>query len=282
VRPEAVPGRRHRGLPERRPTAPRGHRDAPRTTIDLAREAIVLAGAGAAILLQVAHRPVGAGVARHSDFTADPVKRLRHTLQYVYAAVLPEASGSREAVAGWVQAAHRPVAGTDDAGQPYSAADPQAQLWVTATLYHAAEQARWRVWGTLDDARAEEIYRDYATLGTLLGMPADLWPADRAGFARYWSVAVGTLEVTDEARAICRDLFAAEAAPWWLRRLMPLARFTAAGILPQEVRAGLGLDWDGGDSRREDRLWRALRAVYPRLPRSLRQVPSRIVVRTLP
>jgi uncharacterized protein (DUF2236 family) len=277
-----VPGRRHRNLPGRRPSAPRGHRDAPLTTIDLAREAIVLAGAGAAILLQVAHRPVGAGVARHSDFAADPVKRLRHTLQYVYAAVLPEAAGAREAVAGWVRAAHRPVAGTDGGGRPYSAADPQAQLWVTATLYHAAEQARWRVWGTLDDARAEEIYRDYATLGTLLGMPRDLWPADRAGFARYWNAAVGTLEPTDEAREICRELFAAEAAPWWLRRLMPLARFTAAGILPQEVRAGLGLDWDGADSVREDRLWRVLRAVYPRLPRGLRQMPSAIMVRTLP
>jgi uncharacterized protein (DUF2236 family) len=276
-----VPGRRHRNLPGRRPSAPRGHRDAPLTTIDLAREAIVLAGAGAAILLQVAHRPVGVGVARHSDFAADPVKRLRHTLQYVYAAVLPEAAGVRDAVAGRVQAAHRPVAGTDDAGRAYSAADPQAQLWVTATLYHAAEEARWRIWGTLDEARAEVIYRDYSLLGTLLGMPADLWPADRAGFARYWSAAVGALEVTEEARNVCRDLFAAEAAPWWLRRLMPLVRFTTAGMLPEPVRMCLGLDWNGADSLREDRLWRALRAVYPRLPLRLRRMPSRVVVRTL-
>jgi uncharacterized protein (DUF2236 family) len=278
---DALGTSRRRTLPKRQHTAPRGHRDAPQATIDLAREAIVLAGAGAAILLQVAHRPVGAGVARHSDFAADPLRRLRHTLQYVYAAVLPEASGARDAVAGWVRAAHRPVAGTDGGGRPYSAADPQAQLWVTATLYQAAEEARWRIWGALDDDRAEQVYRDYATLGTLLGMPADLWPADRAGFARYWSAAVGTLEVTEGARAICRDLFAAEAAPWWLRRLMPLVRFAAAGMLPGTVRAGLGLDWCGADSMREDRLWRVLRAVYPRLPRSLRELPSRVVVRTL-
>jgi uncharacterized protein (DUF2236 family) len=261
--------------------APRGHRDAPLTTVGLAREAIVLAGAGAAILLQVAHRPVGAGVARHSDFAADPVKRLRHTLQYVYAAVLPEASGMRDAVTGRVRAAHRPVSGTDGGGRPYSAADPQAQLWVTATLYRAAEEARWRLWGTLDDARSEEIYRDYAVLGTLLGMPADLWPRDREDFERYWSAAVGTLEVTEEARAICRDLFAAEAAPWWLRRLMPLVRFTAAGMLPHPVRTGLGLDWDGADSVREDRLWQVVRSVYPRLPRRLRELPSALMLRTL-
>jgi uncharacterized protein (DUF2236 family) len=249
--------------------------------VHLAREAIVLAGAGAAILLQVAQRQVGAGVAGHSDFAGAPLARLRHTLQYVYASVLPEASEARDTVAGWVRAAHRPVAGTDDAGRPYSASDPQAQLWVTATLYQAAEEARWRIWGTLDDARAEEIFRDYAVLGTLLGMPADLWPKDRAGFARYWSAAVGTLEVTDQARAICRDLFAAQAGPWWLRRLMPLVRFTATGMLPEPVRTGLGLEWTGADSRREDRLWRVLRCVYPRLPRCLRELPSVVVVRTL-
>ncbi|MFB9072492.1 oxygenase MpaB family protein [Citricoccus parietis] len=257
---------------------------------------MVLAGAGAAILLQVSHPSVGAGVAQHSDFAADPLKRLRHTLQFVYAAVLPEAGAARERVAGWVGAAHAPVQGTDATGLSYSAADPQAQLWVTATLYWAAEQARWRIWGEWpaavaggsagpdsagSQAEAEAVYRDYAVLGTLLGMPADLWPEDRAAFARYWDAAVVNLEVTDDARAICRDLFAAEAAPWWHRRLMPLVRFVSAGMLPARIRGQLGLDWDGADSRREDALWGVLRAVYPRLPRRWRQLPARLVVRTL-
>jgi uncharacterized protein (DUF2236 family) len=130
-------------------------------------------------------------------------------------------------------------------------------------------------------AKAEAVYRDYAVLGTLLGMPADLWPEDRAAFARYWDAAVVNLEVTDDARAICRDLFTAEAAPWWLRRLMPLVRFVSAGMLPVRIRLQLGLDWDGADSRREDALWGVLRAVYPRLPLRWRQLPARLVVRTL-
>ncbi|VXC04019.1 oxygenase MpaB family protein [Citricoccus sp. K5] len=264
---------------------------APSGTEDLAREAVVLAGAGAAILLQVSHPSVGAGVAQHSDFASDPLKRLRHTLQFVYAAVLPEAGAARERVAGWVGAAHAPVQGTDATGRSYSAADPQAQLWVTATLYWAAEQARWRIWGEWPAAvagdsaeaagEAEAAYRDYAVLGTLLGMPADLWPEDRAAFARYWDAAVVSLEVTDEAREICRELFAAAAAPWWLRRLMPLVRFVSAGMLPARVRSQLGLDWDGADSRREDALWGVLRAVYPRLPLRWRQLPARLVVRSL-
>ncbi|MEO9248199.1 oxygenase MpaB family protein [Citricoccus nitrophenolicus] len=258
-----------------------GSRRGPTTTVELAREAVVLAGAGTAILLQVAHRPVGAGVARHSDFAADPLRRLRHTLQFVYAAVLPEAEPARARIAARVGAAHAPVRGTDAAGREYSAADPQAQLWVAATLYRAAEQSRRRIWGELEPEDAERIYRDYAVLGTLLGMPAALWPSDRAAFERYWAAAVVRLEVTEDARAITRDLFVAEHAPWWLRRLMPTVRFVTAGMLPAGIRAGLGLDWDGADSRREARLWAAVRAVYPRLPPGVRQLPSRLVVRTL-
>lgn len=259
----------------------RGAGPGPTTTVGLAREAVVLVGAGAAILLQVSHRPVGAGVARHSDFAADPLKRLRHTLQFVYAAVLPEAEPARERIAAWVGAAHAPVRGADAGGRAYSAADPQAQLWVTATLYWAAERTRWRIWGELDPEDAERIYRDYAELGTLLGMPAGLWPSDRAAFARYWEAAVVRLEVTQEARDIARDLFAAEQAPWWLRRVMPVARFVTAGMLPGRIRTELGLDWDGVQARREARLWGVLRAVYPCLPRRLRHLPSALVVRTL-
>lgn len=256
-------------------------RRAPDTTVGLAREAVVLAGAGAAVLLQVAHRPVGAGVAHHSDFAADPLRRLRHTLQFVYAAVLPEAEPARERIAAWVGAAHAPVRGTDSGGRAYSAVDPPSQLWVTATLYWAAEQARWRIWGVLEPEDAERIYRDYAVLGTLLGMPAGLWPSDRAAFDRYWQAAVVRLEVTEHAQGITRDLFSAEHAPWWLRRMMPVVRFVTTGMLPGRVRTELGLDWDGVDSRREARLWAAVRAVYPVLPCRLRQLPAALVVRSL-
>lgn len=256
-------------------------RCAPTTTVGLAREAAVLAGAGAAILLQVAHRPVGAGVAQHSDFAADPLRRLRHTLAFVYAAVLPEAEPVRDRIAARVATAHVPVRGADAGGRAYSAADPQAQLWVTATLYWAAEQARWRIWGELGAADAERIYRDYAVLGTLLGMPAGLWPQDRVAFERYWQAAVVRLEVTEAAQGIMRQLFAAEQAPWWLRRMMPAVRFVTAGMLPGRIRSALGLDWDGADSRREARLWAVVRALYPRLPAGVRHLPSALVVRTL-
>lgn len=253
----------------------------PRTDVQLAREGIVLAGAGAAIALQVAHRPVAAGVQQHSNFTADPSGRLRRTLQYIFAVVLPEAQPARRTITDWVMRAHAPVEGSlDDA--PYSAADPHAQRWVTATLYWTAEQIRWRIWGELHPDDAEQIYRSYAVLGTALGMPAGYWPADRAHFQRYWDREVSALQVTSGARQIMTDLFAARSAPAPMRAVMPIAQFLTAGLLPAQIRSQLGLDWDGARSRQEDFLWRTLRACYPCLPRTIRYAPARFVVAGLP
>jgi len=253
----------------------------PRTGVQLAREGVVLAGAGTAIALQVAHRPVAAGVQQHSNFTADPLGRLRRTLQYIFAVVLPEAHFARHTVTDWVAQAHEPVEGIVD-GAPYSAADPEAQRWVTATLYWTAEEIRWRIWGEQHPDDAEQIYRSYAVLGTALGMPEEYWPKDRAAFQQYWEQQVALLEVTDSARQIMNDLFAAHSAPAWLRSGMPLVRFLTAGLLPSQIRDQLGLDWDGAASMRDDRLWRLLKSAYPRLPSGIRHLPSRFVVTWLP
>lgn len=249
----------------------------PRTGAQLGREGIVLAGAGAAIALQVAHRSVAAGVQQHSDFTADPLGRLSRTLQYIFAVVLPEAQPARTTVTNWVQHAHDPVEGIVD-GARYSAADPETQRWVTATLYWTAEQIRWRIWGEQHPDDAKQIYRNYAVLGTALGMPQEYWPQDRSAFQQYWDRQLSALEVTAAAREIMANLFAAQSAPAWLRTGMPLVRFLTAGLLPDQIRVQLDLAWDSVDSRREDRLWRILRHTYPRLPPAFRHIPARFVV----
>lgn len=253
----------------------------PRTGVQLAREGIVLAGAGAAIALQVAHRPVADGVQQHSQFTADPLGRLRRTLEYIFAVVLPEAQPARATVTGWVARAHAPVEGRVD-GSSYSASDPDTQRWVTATLYWTADQIHWRIWGDQHPDEAEQIYRSYAVLGTALGMPEAYWPQDRAAFQQYWDGQLSTLEVTDTARQIITDLFAAKSAPTWLRVAMPLAKFLTAGLLPAQIRVQLGLDWNGIHSVWEHRLWRILGTIYPKLPAWIRHAPARIVTASLP
>lgn len=253
----------------------------PRSASEVARQAVMLAGAGAAILLQVADHRVGAGVAAHSRFTEDPIARLRHTLQYISVAVLPEARFAREAVLAHVHRAHGPVRGVDGQGRAYSAFDPDAQLWVAATLYWAGEQVRRRVWGSLPAVDAERMYREHVALATSLGVPAEHWPRDRAAFTAYWDAHIAGLDVTEDARTIAGDLFSGQGLPVPLRAALPAARLLTAGLLPARVRAGLGWAWDGRASRREARVWAAVVPVYRRLPAAVQGSVARWILHTL-
>ncbi|PJJ73139.1 uncharacterized protein (DUF2236 family) [Diaminobutyricimonas aerilata] len=231
----------------------------------VAGEGILLAGGGCAILLQVADPVVAAGVARHSDFAERPMARLRGTLRYVYSIVFGTTAAADRA-ARHVDRAHAPVAG---------ARDPHRQLWVAATLYDTAIRIHSRVFGPLDEASADEVYRAYAVLGTALQVPAELWPADRAAFAEYWRATLATLRVGDDARRIARDLLHPRKAPLWLKAAMPLARLVTAGLLPAELRAAYGLPWSARRARRYERAFTVITAVYRGLPRPLREWPMR-------
>lgn len=238
---------------------------------DVAGEAALLGGGGAAILLQLAHPAVARGVARHSDFSERPLDRLFGTLDYVYTI----AFGDEEMVASVVRRvnrAHGPVHGKR-AEPAYNAVDPELQLWVAATLYYAAMQVQDRLLGGLDDASAEAVYLDYAALGARLQMPAELWPSDRDGFERYWEGMLTQLEPSHESRTVVQALMHPRTVPFAARAAMPLVRLVSTGLLPPAVRALHGLHWDSRRQLRFDRVFRITRFVYPRLPRNARVWP---------
>ena len=231
---------------------------------DVSADAILLAGGARAILLQLANPGVGHGVARHSDFVNRPLDRLHGTLTYLYVTVYGTPEEAR-AVARQVGRAHAPVAG---------ASDPALQLWVAATLYDTAMRVRELVYGPLGDGDAESLLADYAVVGTALGVPRAAWPESRAAFTEYWRAQ--PLTVTDDARGVATALLHARNVPVWMRALLPTVRLLTAGLLPPELREAYGLPFD---ERAYARLARGLRAVYPRLPRAVRQAPMRRYLR---
>jgi uncharacterized protein (DUF2236 family) len=234
----------------------------------VAREAALLAGGARAILLQIAHPAVGRGVAEHSDFAYRPLDRLRATLTYVYC-VTYGTPDEIEAVAAMVTAAHRKVIGTG-----YRASDPELQLWVAATLYDTAILVYEELFGPLDGTVADKVYEQYAVLGTALQVPAGAWPPDRAAFRAYWQHMIETLEVSDDARRVARDLLSADHAPLFLKAAMPLNRFLTAAWLPERIRRQYGLHWSDGQQRGYDLLMRFGAPLYRFLPIPLREVPK--------
>jgi uncharacterized protein (DUF2236 family) len=258
----------------------------PTRLTDIAGEAVLLAGGARAILLQIADPAVGRGVARHSDFAADPMRRLRNTLTYIYVVAFGSPDDTAR-VTAMVDASHSTVRGESprrDEGaargeeydaENYDATDPESQLWVAATLYETAITIHGAVFGPLSAADADAVYRDYAILGTSLQMPAELWPPDRDAFRRYWNGRLAELRVTDDTRRVARELLHSRAIPWWLRAGMPLARLVTAGLLTPSLRVADVLPWGPRRARRYRAAMRVTTALYPRLPRRARHWPLR-------
>jgi uncharacterized protein (DUF2236 family) len=102
-----------------------------------------LVGGLTALLGQAAHPLALAGVEQHSDYRADPWRRLAGTARWLVVTTFGSAAlAEREAAR--VRAMHGRVRGTDERGRPYSAGDPALLRWVHLAFtdaFLAAQQA---------------------------------------------------------------------------------------------------------------------------------------------
>ncbi len=207
-------------------------------------------GGGPAVLLQVAHPLVAAGVVQHSGYRRDLWKRLVRTLRALYLVAFgtkTEAERAGEAV----QAVHAHVRGVTEsqlgpfpAGTPYSASDPELQLWVHATLVHSSLAAYGRFVCALSAEEEERYYREMVLVARLFGTPAAIIPSSLAQFREYFETQVvgETITVTPPARQVAAILLEA-ALPAPMRVLVPAHRLSTAGLLPPRLRDEYGLRW---------------------------------------
>lgn len=209
-----------------------------------------LLGGGAAVLLQVAHPLVAAGVVQHSDYRHDLWRRLGRTLQALYLITYgSRAEADRAAEA--VRIVHARVHGTTDVqlgrfppGTAYSAFDPELMLWVHTTLVEASLTVYQRFVQTLSHDEQERYYREMLLVARLFGTPASVIPPRLADFHDYFAgqAAGGTITVTAPAREVAAVILDAPL-PTPMRVLVPAHRLATAGLLPPRLRAEYGLRW---------------------------------------
>lgn len=243
------------------------------------REAALLLGAGRALLLQIAHPLVAAGVRDHSGFARDPWGRLVRTLATTYAVVFEGPEVAAAALRRF-EAVHRPVRGVlahaegpYPAGTPYDAGDPRLRLWVHATLVDTALVCFRRFVRPWRPGEAEAYYRDTCELARRFGIPVPLLPPTLDAFGAYLERALAReIAVGPTARALARQIFRPPGAPA-LGLVGALVRFVTAGLLPPAVRAQYGFRWSPARERVLEALARTLRATLPALPPLLRFVP---------
>ena len=239
------------------------------------RELGLLLGGGRALLLQVAHPKVAAGVAEHSDFRKDPWKRLEGTMNAVWAVVF----GTREQAdraAARVRLMHSRVNGQTAAGTTYSALDPELLMWVHATLVDTALLV-YRQWvRPLAPGEAGAYYEEMKVAAELFGTPADAMPSDFDDFRSYMEemLAGTTLTAGDTAREIAAAVMH-PPLPLPLRPAMEWANLITAAMMPVRLRREYGLRWDPVRAGLVTASREATRRVLmPLLPERLRTVPA--------
>lgn len=246
------------------------------------RELALLLGGGRALLLQVAHPLVAAGVAEHSSYREDPWKRLEGTMSAVWAVVY----GSRheaDRAAARVRAMHARVegrlaesAGPFPKGTRYSAVDPELLMWVHATLVDTALLVHDQWVRPLDDSERSAYYEDMKTCARLFGTPAEVVPSSYQDFRTYMDEMLEgpDLCVTQTSREIARTVLR-PPLPLVLRPAMEVVNVVTASLMPPRLRCDYGLAW--GTPRaaltRLSREW-IRRVAMPLLPGRLRHVPA--------
>jgi uncharacterized protein (DUF2236 family) len=234
-------------------------------------ETALLLGGGRALLMQLAHPLVAAAVADHSDFLADPFRRLWNTLDLT----LTVSFGDKEtssAAAARITGVHRDVVGERE-GRAYSALDPDLLLWVHATLVDTALVTYQRFVGRVSTPARARYYEDMKRQAVALGVPAETLPATYPDFAAYLVMTVESLRVTEEARKLSEGVLSPSVTPI----LLPLIRassFVTTGLMPERLREGFGLTWSPAKERLLDAIASGIRlGVVPMLPSELRRWP---------
>ncbi|UFZ05201.1 DUF2236 domain-containing protein [Bradyrhizobium ontarionense] len=241
------------------------------------REAALFLGAGRALLLQLAHPWVAAGIAEQSKVFADPLGRFHRTFGIVYTMVF----GTRAQAVAVARRLYRRHAAVDGvmpetvgpfaAGSRFLANDVDALRWVHATLVETAMMSYGLLCPPLTAAEREQYWSEATRFARLFGIPQEVLPPDWDAFKAYTADMMDseTLTVGPAARDIAQRIFSGEAT--WIG---PPRWFTAltAEMLPERLQLAFELPYGMRERRSAARARVWLPRAYGLLPNRLRTV----------
>jgi uncharacterized protein (DUF2236 family) len=231
-----------------------------------------------ALVMEVAHAKVGAGVTHHSLFQSRPLTRAWSTADVGLRLVWGNPDTAR-AAANQVYRFHDHVNGELPEASPawplgsaYTAHDASLLLWVWATLVDLMQVAQERWIGPLGAEEAEALYRDHCTFAGFFGIPVDIVPPDRSAFARYFEAVIegNQLLPTLTSTAMVNQVLGFRN--WNVpAAAVRTPRVMAVGTLDPRIRERFGLELSAADQWLFDRLDQFLARWYRYRPASLFQ-----------
>jgi uncharacterized protein (DUF2236 family) len=243
------------------------------------REMVLLLAGGRALLMQLAHPKVAAGVAEHSHFKADPLGRLYRTMSAMWSIVFDEAPAARASLEQ-VKSVHRRIHGIVSPseslsfGTHYDALDIELLLWVHATLIDSAMVAYDIFVKPLAANEKSKYYDDSKKLARLFEIPEMLVPGSLVDFNSYTErmMVSGEISVGPTARALAEEIL--YPSPLILKPASPLFRLIKGGLLPECLRDAYGLGWSEPKEKAFCLIAKWVRRLLPLVPKPLRVVPN--------
>jgi uncharacterized protein (DUF2236 family) len=244
------------------------------------REGLLLLGGGTAIILQLAHPLVAAGVSQHSNYRDEPWARLYRTLDMTTkimfgpTALAEDTARKLRHVHGLIRGVTTESAGRFPAGTPYDSRTPELRMWVHATLVHVSLDVYTRYVGRLTIGEQRRYYEEQMLLAEQFGVPREHQPPTFADFNEYFAGMLASDEtaVTDALRDVV-DATLNPPLPRVARPLVEALNLATVGMLPAGLRADLELPWGPGRQRLFDASRVLLSRALPVLPRLLREFP---------
>lgn len=234
-----------------------------------------------ALVMEVAHPKVAAGVDDHSSFKRRPISRAWVTADAALRLVFGDAETARGA-ARQIYRTHDRINGrlTEQAGEwrsgdSYTAHDASLLKWGWATLVDSAHVAYTRWVRAFSDEEAERYYAEALAFAGFLGIPSALLPQRRYEFAEYLEEMLGggLLASMATSRRLASEVL-------WYRHwiVAPPAvlvqRAMALATLDERLVKRLGLRADGREMRLGRRLDLELARWYRHLPGSRAALPG--------
>lgn len=199
----------------------------------------MMVGGVAALLMQMLHPAVLAGVWDHSNFREDMLGRLRRTARFIALTTY----GSRdeaEAMIARVRAVHARVKGHLPDGTPYEADDPRLLAWV-----HVAETTSFLdAWiryaePAMPMIDQDRYFHDMAQIAAPLG--TDPIPRSRAEAQALIAAMRPALRVDARSREVCRIVLSQPARHALAAPAQALTFQAAVDLLPDWARDMHGL-----------------------------------------
>lgn len=199
----------------------------------------MMVGGVAALLLQMLHPAVLAGVWDHSDFRRDMLGRLRRTARFI-ALTTYGAREEAEAAIARVRTIHDHVDGTLPDGTPYRAGDPRLLAWV-----HVSEAVSFLdAWirysePAMSAADQDRYFDEFARIAEALG--AEPVPHNRAEAEALIAAMRPELTVDDRTREVAAMVLGQQARSLSAMPVQALTFQAAVDLLPGWARRMHGL-----------------------------------------